>query len=141
MKLEIIRDCRTQKIIKTYSVPDLDMLDFHEWQMLNEVVIDLNQLSHAIAKLDSKDSEINEPISNSREVDFYLPDPIKNRALSQFAKLQTDTQEPSDQIPNEVTDGGSMAVLESSTVLSAIVTEILQNHYPHSGYKVRISDG
>lgn len=141
MKLEVIRDCRTQKIIKIYSVPDLAMLDFHEWQMLNEVVIDLNQLSHAIAKLDSKDSEINEPISNSREVDFYLPDPIKNRALSQFAKLQTDTQELSAQIPNEVTDRESMAVLESSTVLSAIVTEILQNHHPHSDYKVRISDG
>lgn len=141
MKLEVIRDCRTEKIIKTYSVPDLAMLDFHEWQILNEVVIDLNQLSHAIAKLDSKDSEINEPISNSREVDFYLPDPIKNRALSQFAKLQMDTQEASDQIPNEVTDRDSMAVLESSTVLSAIVTEILQNHHPHSDYKVRISDG
>ena len=140
MKLEIIRDCKKQKIIKAYSVPDLAMLDFQEWQVLNEVVINLRHLSHAIANLDSKDSETNEPISKSREVDFYLPDPIKKQALSQFMNPQTIAQEPSDQIPNEAIDEDSMSVLKSSTVLSAVVTEILQNHHPHSEYKVRISD-
>ena len=40
--------------------------------MLNEVVIDLNQLSHAIATLDSKDSETNEPISKNLKRDRGL---------------------------------------------------------------------
>ena len=140
MKLEVIKNCTTEKIIKVYSVPDLAMLDFQEWHGKNEDVIKLNQLSHTIANLNSTDSEINEPISNLWEVDFYLPDPIKNRALSQFMKSQTNTQKSSDQIPNEAADRGSMAVLKSSTVLSAVVTKILQNHHPHSDYKVRISD-
>jgi hypothetical protein len=130
MKLEvIIINCTTQESIKTYSVPDFSMLDFQEWKALNEVVINLNHLSHAIANLDSKDSETGEPISNSREVDFYLPDPIKNRAISQFVESGTGTEEPSE------------PVLKSSTILSAVVTEILQNHHPHSDHKVRISDG
>ena len=142
MKIEVIEviNSKKQKTIETYSEPDLYMFDFQEWQVLNEVVIDLDQLSAAIAKLDSKDPETNESISNSWEVDFYLPDPIQKRALSQFMKSQTITQEPSDQIPNEAIDGESMAVLKSSTVLSAVVTEILQNHHPHSDYKVRISN-
>ena len=129
MQLEIIRDCKKQKIIKTYSVPDLVMLDFQEWQEENEVVINLNHLLQTIAKLNSEDSETNEPISNLGKVDFYLPDPIKNRAISQFAESRTGTEDPSE------------PTLKSSTVLSAVVTEILQNHHPHFDYKVRISDG
>ncbi len=129
MKLEVIKDCTTEEIIKAYSVPDLAMLDFQEWQEGNEVVINLNHLSHTIANLNSEDSETNKPISNLWKVDFYLPDPIKNRAISQFAESRTGTEDPSE------------PVLKSSTVLSAVVTEILQNHHPHSDYKVRISDG
>lgn len=40
--------------------------------MLNEIVIDLNQLSHAVATLDSKDSETNEPISKNLKRDRGL---------------------------------------------------------------------
>ena len=141
MKLEVIKDCRTPEIIKTYSVPDLAMLDFQEWQTPSEVVINLNHLSNVIANLDSKDSETNEPISNPRKVKFYLPDPIKNQVLSEFAESRIGSEEPLDEIPNESTDWDYMAVLKSSTILSAVVTEILQNHHPHSDYKVRISDG
>lgn len=129
MKLEIIRDHAKQKVIKTYSVPDFSMLDFQEWKAVREIVIDLHQLPDATSNLDSNDPETNEPVSNPREVDFYLPDPIKNRAISQFAESRTGTAEPSE------------PVLKSSTILSAVVTEILQNHHPHSDYKVRISDG
>ena len=138
MKLEVI-NCTTEKLIKTYSVPDLSMLEFQEWKMSDEVVINLNQLSKDTASLDSKDPETDEFTSIQLRVDFYLPDPIKNQALSQFAKSQTSLQDRSNQIPNEVNDAESMAMLKSRTVLSAVVTEILQNH-PHSGYKVRISD-
>ena len=127
MKLEV-KNCTTEKIIKVYSVPDLAMLDFQEWRGKNEDVIKLNHLSHTIANLNSTDSEINEPISKLWEVDFYLPNPIKNRAISQFVESGTGTEKPSE------------PELKSSAILSAVVTEILQNHHPHSDYKVRISD-
>ena len=140
MKVEVI-ECSTRKTIETYSVPALSMLEFQEWKVLSEVVIDLNHLSDAAANLDSKDSETNEPISNSQKVEFYLPDPIKNRVLSQLTKSQTGAEESADQILDEVTERVSMPELKSSTILSAVVTEILQNHHPHSNYKVRISDG
>lgn len=130
MKLEVFNlSLSTEKLIEIYSISDLTMLDFQEWQEQNEVVINLNHLSHEIANLDSKDPETGESISNSREVDFYLPDPIKNRAISQFVESETGTEEHSE------------PVLKSSTILSAVVTEILQNHHPHSDYKVKISDG
>ena len=140
MKVEVI-ECSTRKTIETYSVPALSMLEFQEWKVLSEVVIDLNHLSDAAANLDSKDSETNEPISNSQKVEFYLPDPIKNRVLSQLTKSQTGAEESADQILDEVTERVSMPELKSSTILSAVVTEILQNHHPHSNYKVRIFDG
>ena len=140
MKVEVI-ECSIRKTIETYSVPALSMLEFQEWKVLSEVVIDLNHLSDAAANLDSKDSETNEPISNSQKVEFYLPDPIKNQMLSQLTKSQTGAEESADQILDEVTERVSMPELKSSTILSAVVTEILQNHHPHSNYKVRISDG
>ena len=127
MKLEVI-NFTTQKPIKTYSVPDFSILDFQEWKAVSEIVIDLHQLPDATSNLDSNDPETNEPVSNPREVDFYLPDPIKNRAISQFARSLSGPEEPSE------------PVLKSSIILSAVVTEILQNHHPHSDYKVRISD-
>ena len=143
MKIEVIKviNFKKQKITEAYSVSNLSMFDFQEWQVLNEVVIDLDQLSAATANLDSTDSETNEPTSNPQEVDFYLPDPIKNRVLDRLVKLETDTGGSEDQIRDEVAERISMLNLKSSTILSAVVTEILQNHHPHSDYKVRISDG
>lgn len=143
MKIEVIEviNSEKQKTIETYSVSNLFMFDFQEWQVLNEVAIDLNQLSAATANLDSKDPETNEPISNPREVDFYLPNPIKNRMLAQLVKSETNTEGSEVQTLDEITGQVSMPELKSSTILSAVVTEILQNHQPHSDYKVRISDG
>ena len=139
MKIEVINS-KTQKTTETYSVPNLSMVDFQGWNDPNEAVIDLNQLD-ATANLDSNDPETSEPISNPREVDLYLPDPIKNRVLDQLVKLETDTGGSEDQIRDEVAERISTPNLKSSTILSAVVTEILQNHHPHSDYKVRISDG
>lgn len=143
MKLEIINPS-TDETIKTYSVPNFSMLDFQEWKVLNEVVIDLSQLSDDTTNLDSNDPETNEPVLNSQIVDFYLPDPIKNQAISQFAKLKTEQEE----LANQFVDGIDETIkqlssleLKSSTILAAVVTEILQNYQPHSDYKVRISDG
>lgn len=139
MKVEVINSS-TEKPIKTYSVPDFYMRDFQKWQEWNEAVINLGQLSDHIAKLDSKDLETNEPISNPRKVDFYLPDPITDQVISQRAKLQTDPEESPDQVREKVTEQVSTPALKSSTILAAVVTEILQNHHPHSDYKVKISD-
>lgn len=142
MKIEVIEviNSEKQEIIETYSVSNLPMFDFQEWQVLNEVVIDLDQLSAATAKLDSKDPETKDPTSNLQEVDFYLPDPIKNRVLAQLVKSETNAEGSEVQTLDETTERVSILKLKSSTILSAVVKEILQNHHPHSDYKVRISD-
>ena len=123
MKIEVIEviNSEKQKTIETYSVPNLSMIDFQGWNDLDE--IDLNQLSAATGKLNSNDPETNEPISNPQEVDFYLPDPIKNRVLDQLVKSETDTGGSEDQIRDEVAERISMPNLKSSTILSAVVTE------------------
>ena len=120
------------------------MLDFQQWKAVSKVEIDLNQLSYTTSNLDSNDPETNEPVSNPREVDFYLPNPIKNRAVSQFAKLKTDQEESINQFVDghdEVIEQDFSVELKSRVILDAVVTEILRNHHPHSDYKVRISDG
>ncbi len=134
MKVEVI-DRSTEESIVTYSVPDLSILDFQGWKDENEPIgIPLNKLKDTVDKLDSKDPETGEPVSYPREVDFYLPDPLKNGVFSRLAKsTDTDMEGESEQV--------SMSVLKSSTILSAVVTEILQNHLPPSDYKVRVSDG
>ena len=135
MKVEIIH-CATQKSVVTYDVRDLSILEFQEWKNLSEPeVIPLNCLKSRVGELDAMDPETGEPVSIPKGVDFYLPDPLKNRVISQITNHETDTDEPPD--PESV----STLVLKASTVLSAVVTEILQNHSPHSDYKVRISDG
>ena len=144
MKLEVkVINHSTDEPIATYSVPDFSMLDFQEWKEKSEVTIKLDCLSDKVADLDSNDPEIQKPVSNPRKVDFYLPDSIENRTVFQFAKLKTDTEESTDQSVdnNEVSERVSTPNLKSSTILSAIVTEILQNHHPHSDYQVKISDG
>lgn len=141
MKLEVI-DPSTSKTIETYFV-DLSMFDFQEWKDENEVTIHLNCLLNTVRNLNSKDSETQDPISNSKKVDFYLPDRLMEHILNQFAKSQIDSEESPDQSADrldEVIDRASMPELQSSTILIAVVTEILQNHHPHSDYKVKISD-
>ena len=141
MKVEVI-DPLTLKTIQTYSV-DLSMFDFQEWKDENEVTIHLNCLLNTVKDLNSKDPETQEPISNPTEVDFYLPTPLMKNILVQLAKSQTDTAESPNQFEdrlNEVTDRVSTPELKSSIILSAVVTEILQNHHPLSDYKVKISD-
>ena len=143
MKVEVIKH-PTEELVETYSVQDLSMLDFQEWKESSEVVIHLDCLLETVENLDSRDTETEEPISRPTEVDFYLPDPIKNQAISQFAKSQTNPEAPTDEFSDrydEVVKQVSAPELKSRTILSAVVKEISQNHHPHSDYKVRISDG
>jgi hypothetical protein len=141
MKVEVINRS-TKDLVETYSVPDFYMVDFQEWQESSEIVIHLDCLLETVENLVLTDTETEEPIAHPT-VDFYLPDPIKNQAISQFAKSQTNPEDPTD----EFSDGSDEAIkrlsapeLKSSTILSAVVKEILQNHHPYSDYKVRISD-
>ena len=135
MKVEILHRT-SQEEIKPYDVPDLSILDFQEWQDFSEpVVIPLSCLKEHVAELDSIDPETSEPVSGLKTVDFYLPDPLKDLVISQLTNSETDTEESPDM------ERVSTSVLKSSTILSAVVTEILQNHSPHSDYEVRISDG
>lgn len=138
MKIEII-DPSTNELIETYSVPHLNMLDFQEWKGNEEIILHLKCLKQVVKNLDSKDPETNEPISDPHLVDFYLPDPTKNQVISRFAKSRTGIGEVQDQNFDEVTEKVSMPKLKSSTVLFAVVTEILQNH-SHPDFRVRIID-
>ena len=143
MKLEVINPS-TEKAIKTYSVPDLSMFDFQEWKDESEVVIQFNCLYDTVSNLNSSDMETNKPISVASRVEFYLPDPIKNRVFSRLANSQMDSEESSNQpteMLEEVTERVSTPELKSSAALSAVAMEILQNHHERSNYKVRISDG
>ena len=143
MKVEVIK-CSAQKPIVTYSVPDFYMPDFQEWKDESEpVLIPLSELKDTVGNLDSTDPEIQEPVSNPKKVDFYLPDPIKNRVIAQLAKPQTaiDGEAERLEITERISERISTPALKSSTILSAVVEEILQNHLPPSDYKVRFSDG
>lgn len=142
MKLEVINPS-TEKTIKTYSVPDLSMLDFEEWRYESEIVIQFDCLYDTVSNLNSSDIETNEPNYVASQVEFYLPDPIKNSVISQLANSQMDMQESayqSTQILKELTERVSSLELKSSTVLSAVTTEILQNHHERSDYRLRITD-
>lgn len=137
MKLEIFEifkyiERSKQDPIETYSVPDLSMLDFQEWKEQNKVTINLDCLSETVATLDSMDPETQKPVSDEREVDFYLPISLREKVFDQ-RKSQVESEEGSERV--------FMLKLKSSTILSAVVTEILQNHHPHSKYEVRITDG
>ena len=143
MKVEAINRS-TQKTFQTYFVPNLSMLDFQEWNGLSEVVIHLDRLSDTVKNLDLKDPVTKKSLSNLTEVHFYLPDPLMKNVFVQLAKSETDTEESPDQLAdrlNKITDQISTPELKSSTILSAVVTEILQNHHPLSEYEVKISDG
>ena len=136
MKMEVI-NLSTRETIETYSVPNLSMFDFQEWDGQSEAVIHLDCLSDTVKNLDSTDPVTEEPISNPTEVDFYLPVPLMKNVFAQLARSQTDTEESPDQFADRV----STSELKSSTILSAVVTEILQNHHPLSDYEMKISDG
>ena len=143
MKVEVINRL-TRKTIEVYSIPNLSMFDFQEWNGQSEAVIRLDCLSDAVKNLDLKDSVTKKPLSNLTEVDFYLPDLLMKNVFVQLAKSETDTEESPDQLAdrlNKITDQISTPELKSSTILSAVVTEILQNHHPLSEYEVKISDG
>lgn len=133
MKLKIIKRSKrsTCEEIEIYSLQGFSMLDFQEWKEQNEgeITINLAYLLDTATNLKSMDPETQEPVSDSREVDFYLPNPLIEKVFAQLKKPQEDTEEVSE------------SSLKASTVLSAIVTEILQNYHPHSEYEVRISDG
>ena len=135
MKVEVINPS-TRKTIQTYFVSDLSMLDFQEWKDESKVEIHLNCLLNTVKNLNSKDSETQDPISNLKKVDFYLPDPLIENVFDQLAALQTDMEESPEQLAERV----STPVLKSSTILAAVVAEILQNHHQRSDYKVKISD-
>lgn len=143
MKIDVINPT-TEELIETYSIRDFSILDFHQWKNESEIVIRLSCLLDELRDLDSIDPETNEPISNQRRVDFYLSNPIIDQVFSQFEKLTTNNvqEESNTQYSDsngEVIERISTPKLKSSTVLSAVVTEILQNH-SQPDYEVRISD-
>lgn len=142
MKLVVI-DCSKQTPIADYAVEDISMLDFLDWENSIEVTIDLDKLLQTVSNLDSNDPETQKPVSSPKEVELFLPKPIKDLMLCNVANAKAAIDGSADQFSdraNEVAEKMSTPDLKSSTIMCAVVTEILQNHLPHHGYKVRISD-
>ena len=140
MKIEVVNPL-THKVVETYIVKDLSLFDFQDWKDESEIIICLNSISDEVENLNSNDLETDEPISGQKEVDFYLPDPIINKAISQYEKLHTDLEESSDHIHDKENEPTFMTELKSKTILRAVVHEILQNYQLQSEYNVRIFDG
>ena len=140
MKVEVFKPSSLE-IIETYTVPNLSLLDFKDQEWVNEgkIEIDLNDFSNTMNNV------ILEELGPSQEfVDFYLPDSLKDSMLYRLIQSQTEKEEFNSQSTdriNEIKEKISSPVLRLKTVLSAVVTEILKNHYPYSEYKVRIIDG
>lgn len=140
MKVEVFKST-SPETIETYSVPNLSLLDFQvqEWVDEGKVEIDLNDLSNTVDNLNLEDSEL-----SPEAIDFYLPDSLTDSLLYRLVQSQTEKEESGSQSIdklNEIRENISRPALRLRTVLSAVVTEILQNHFPYSEYKVRISDG
>lgn len=131
MKLEVIKTSENA-IVETYSVADISTPIFSNWDESSQI-FDLNELSRIVTNFDADEAEMNV----APRVDFYLPNPLKNRMLAQFAELHSDSQELSDQTADGLNEG---PYLKLSTVLSAVITEISRNHQPDTNYQVRISD-
>ena len=131
MKLEVIKSSENATV-ETYLVADIYTSNFSDWEESSQTIA-LNELARIVTNLDAGDSEMNV----APRVDFYLPDPLKDRMLSQFEELHPDTKELSDQPEDGLNEG---PYLKLSTVLFAVVTEISRNHRPHTDYQVRISD-
>ena len=143
MKVEVI-DRSTKNRVKTYYVTELSLFDFQQWKEEPHQMIALENLLEIVSKLDSRDAETEEPNSGERMVDFFLPDPLKRRVSLHISELRRSADEGSDHsedITEAYSEGFSISVLKSSTVLAAAVTEILLNHRPHSNYKAKISHG
>ena len=131
MKFEVIKSSENETV-ETYLVADISTSIFSDWEEFSQIIA-LNELSRIVTNLDVRDAEMNV----APRVDFYLPNPLKDRMLAQFAELHSDSQELSDQPVDGLNEG---PYLKLSTVLSAIITEISRNHQPHTDYQVRISD-
>lgn len=131
MKLEIIK-CSENETVETYLLADISMFYLPGLEESSHIIA-LNELSQIMTNLDPVDSEM----SVAPRVDFYLPDPLKDRMLSQFVELHPDMRELSDQLADGLNEG---PYLKLSTVLSTVVAEISRNHQPNSDYKVKISD-
>ncbi|MDE0181557.1 MAG: hypothetical protein OXL39_09445 [Caldilineaceae bacterium] len=143
MKIEVIESSSPDPIA-IYWVSNFSMLDFQQWKSSPHQTIQLSNLWENAAKLDSRDPETREPNSSERAVDCYLPDPLRIQVMSRFDETHKSSNRnfgQSEDMSGLEYEGRLVSVLKSSTILSAVITEILQNHEPHSNYNVRISDG
>lgn len=139
MKIEVFNPS-SSKIIETYSVPNLSLLDFKDQEWLNEgkIEIDLNDFSNTMKNFNIEESE-----PSQEAVDFYLPDSITESLLSQVAIMQTDIKENNHFTDryNEICEISVHPILKKDVILSSVVSEILRNHHICSDLRVRISDG
>ena len=142
MKAEIICQA-TGKTVKTYSLPGVYMSYFQKWEEALKCC-PLSELSSLVEELGSESPETADLIPVPMDVDYCLPAPLVDRVLSLFAEMQADTEQPFNELEEEVrieiAEQINKPVLKLSTIFSALAVEVLQNHYPHSHYSMRVSD-
>ncbi|MCB0190853.1 MAG: hypothetical protein KDJ65_02815 [Anaerolineae bacterium] len=142
MRLEII-DHSSDKIVETYSVSSVSMLDFQEWEGLSEKIIPLTQLLDEVIKLNGSDPVTNEPHSIAMAVDFYLPAPIEHKLIDLLVDKRATSDMSSDislNLQDEISEQVRNPLLKVNIILAAVVEEISSNHLPKDAYKVRISE-
>ncbi len=136
MKFEVV-DTSSEKEIVTYVVKGISMLGFHQWKDIEQIDVRLDQLASEIGKLDSDDSETEQPSPIAVHIDFYLPDPLRDRMARRLAGLKNANDIPSNQ---DAPDLELVLPLRVSALLAAVVDEISHNHVPNAAFRVRISD-
>ncbi len=143
MKLEILDS--GNKIVATYTISGLSMLNVEAWMQIPEVTIRLDQLLQEVMGFNTIDLVTQEPVFWETQVRFYLPTPIHNAMLNRLA-VDESNEEESSPIQHLTPNSTEVELIENPPVkfdlaLIAVAYEIAQNHQPNTRFQVRITDG
>lgn len=143
MKIEVVR-CSTKQPIETYLMPDVEMANFQEWEETLRC-ISLSKLSNLAKEMNPENPKASELMPVSISVDFYIPTPVRRCAFHLFAESHTRGEEllehTAEDFRRKIIEQAFTLAFRVSDVFVAVVTEISQNHAPHSDFMVKMSDG
>jgi hypothetical protein len=140
MKFQII-ESSTDEVISSYRVSEISMIDFREWDEVNEVTLSLDELLDIATHLHSCDADADSPEPAKRKLGIYLPDPINREVLDRLVQAQANEENYSvEDARKEIDTQIRTPPLDLGMVLIVAVYEILRNHPASDNYKVRISD-
>jgi hypothetical protein len=141
MKFEVT-DSSTERIVSSYEVSELSVVDFREWYDRNEITVRLDELLEEVTSLTASDAGAESPDPISKKVRFYVPTPISREMLNRLAQAEAGEDDHEfEGVPEDIEQRIVTPPLGLSMLLLAVVKEILRNHFPPDSYRVRISDG